>query len=270
MTQGIRVYPSFAARTATIIGDTLYTMNLSGQGTALRTFQVTSTDSLLAGTMVIEADTANTTYKVLPSTPFFIDFRGTQGPTAVELANFTATEGQGVVRLSWQTTQEFNHAGFNLWRGLTEQGPYDQLNKVLITNAGRIYQFVDRNIRVNQTYFYRIVAVDVRGNIQTFGPLKITVRPPLGYTLSQNYPNPFNAVTTIRYELPKSEKVSIVIYNILGQPIRVLVDEIQQAGYHSVVWDGRNGSGRQVASGMYTYRMKADNFAQTRKMILLK
>jgi hypothetical protein len=93
---------------------------------------------------------------------------------------------------------------------------------------------------------------------------------PTSFALYQNYPNPFNPETQIRYDLPVSGFVNLAIYNILGQRVRILVDEFQEVGRKSVIWDGRDDSGHQVASGIYFYKIKAENFNKTRKMILIK
>jgi hypothetical protein len=93
---------------------------------------------------------------------------------------------------------------------------------------------------------------------------------PKSFELFQNYPNPFNPQTQIRYDLPVSGNVRLIIYNILGQKVKVLVEEIQDAGYKSVIWDGKDIDGRDVASGIYFYKIEAQNFVKTKKMVLLK
>ena len=89
-------------------------------------------------------------------------------------------------------------------------------------------------------------------------------------TLMQNYPNPFNPNTTIRYDLPKASDVKLVIYNILGQKVRTLIDKNRSAGFHVVQWDGKNGAGVSVASGVYIYRIEAERFVKYRKMLLIR
>jgi flagellar hook assembly protein FlgD len=96
------------------------------------------------------------------------------------------------------------------------------------------------------------------------------VAPPNEFTLGQNFPNPFNPVTTIRYELPKQTKVTLKVYNLLGQEVKTLVNETQQAGFHTIIWNGRNGAGYAVASGLYFYRLEAGAFTKAKKMLLLK
>jgi len=89
-------------------------------------------------------------------------------------------------------------------------------------------------------------------------------------TLSRNYPNPFNPTTTISYSLKENSKVSFNIYNLKGQLVKKLVDEDMNAGFHNVVWNGKNESGRNVSSGIYFYKLQSDSFEQTKKMILIK
>jgi len=98
---------------------------------------------------------------------------------------------------------------------------------------------------------------------------KITTLPGK-YELEANIPNPFNPDTRISYSLPQAGQVSLEIFNIMGQKVATLVDEYQEAGRYTVTWDSRNDEGRQVSSGIYLYRLKAGDFVQTRKMVLMK
>ncbi|HDL04573.1 MAG: hypothetical protein DRP46_07990 [Candidatus Zixiibacteriota bacterium] len=90
------------------------------------------------------------------------------------------------------------------------------------------------------------------------------------FSLAQNAPNPFNPQTRIDYDIPKATNVRLEIYNVLGQHVKTLVDEFQEPGSKSVIWDGRDNSGSTVASGIYFYRMDAGEFSLTRKMMMLK
>jgi len=101
-------------------------------------------------------------------------------------------------------------------------------------------------------------------------PNKVIRSIPQTFSLAQNYPNPFNARTVIKYSLPKDSKVEITIYNILGRKVKTLVNEHQKAGYKTVIWDGKNQKGNEVATGVYFYRITADDFVQSKKMLLLK
>ncbi len=93
---------------------------------------------------------------------------------------------------------------------------------------------------------------------------------PRTYELSQNYPNPFNPTTTIEFALPSASPVRLEVINVLGQTVTTLVDSDMEAGYHSVEWDGTDGSGSSVASGVYFYRINAGDFTRSHKMLLLK
>ena len=93
---------------------------------------------------------------------------------------------------------------------------------------------------------------------------------PRRYRLEANYPNPFNPATVISYQLSVVSDVKLTIYNLLGEKVATLVDARQNAGRHQVRWDGRDRSGRPVSSGVYIYRLKAGEFQQSRKMILLR
>lgn len=93
---------------------------------------------------------------------------------------------------------------------------------------------------------------------------------PKTYQLSMNYPNPFNPETTIKYQLPKANYVSLKIYNLLGQHVRTLVAEEKQAGYYQINWNGKDNQGNSVSSGIYLYELKSSNFQRTRKMLILR
>jgi len=89
-------------------------------------------------------------------------------------------------------------------------------------------------------------------------------------TLYQNYPNPFNPATTISFRLDQKARVNLTVYNILGEKVKVLVDGDREAGTQTVIWDGTDNNGAGVASGVYFYRLVADDQVLTRKMSLLK
>jgi hypothetical protein len=99
---------------------------------------------------------------------------------------------------------------------------------------------------------------------------------PTSFALHNNYPNPFNPTTTIKYQIPENARVKIVIYNMLGQLVKTIVDEAEEAGYYSVQWDGKNEYGVNVTSGVYVYRIsavqdgKSGSFVAAKKMSLVK
>ncbi len=93
---------------------------------------------------------------------------------------------------------------------------------------------------------------------------------PTDFSLEQNYPNPFNPSTTFDFSLPKQSLVKIDIFNVLGQKIKTLADGEYEAGKYSVNWDGTDNNGSSAATGIYFYKMNADDFQDTKKLMLLK
>jgi flagellar hook assembly protein FlgD len=129
-------------------------------------------------------------------------------------------------------------------------------------------------------YTYKISDIEENTNIETFHPA-ITVMAdgniinhkdiPKVFALHTNYPNPFNPETTIEFDLPKDASLQLKIYDVTGKLVRTYADgERWDAGYHSVVWDGKDERGKSLSSGMYFYRMITDEFNQTKQMLLLK
>jgi hypothetical protein len=90
------------------------------------------------------------------------------------------------------------------------------------------------------------------------------------FSLKDNYPNPFNPETRINYSIVHPCQVRLAIFNVLGQRIRVLVDQYQSSGSNQVVWDGKDDNGNEVASGVYFYKLEAGEFNQTKKMVLIR
>ncbi len=111
---------------------------------------------------------------------------------------------------------------------------------------------------------------------QEFDPLKSltsighTPDVPTVYELDQNYPNPFNPSTTIKFTVPVAGKVTLTVYNVVGQKIATLINGNVTAGSHTRVWNGKDSAGNQVASGVYFYKLTAEKFSATEKMILMK
>jgi hypothetical protein len=102
--------------------------------------------------------------------------------------------------------------------------------------------------------------------------IEVDVRSLNEYALEQNYPNPFNPSTVISYQLPVSSGVTLKVYDILGNEIATLVDEYKPAGRYEVEFNTSSHSGnvRNLTSGVYFYQIKANDYVQTRKMILIK
>ena len=90
------------------------------------------------------------------------------------------------------------------------------------------------------------------------------------YELQQNYPNPFNPATTISFTIPERSNVKVVVYDMLGQEVATLVNEEKTAGSYNIEWNSLDSNGFQASSGIYFYSLEADNFKETRRMMLVK
>ena len=98
----------------------------------------------------------------------------------------------------------------------------------------------------------------------------VDVSIPTEFNIFQNYPNPFNAKTTIHYTLKEDVKVHFKVFNLMGQEVRVLVNEIQPAGYYTVTWNGKDKYGELLPSGIYIYNIYTGKFNKTLKLLILK
>jgi len=119
--------------------------------------------------------------------------------------------------------------------------------------------------------------VEVNGNVlqATWSSIITSVKeranePPASFALDANHPNPFNPLTTIKYDLPQQVEVKLMIFDLLGQHVRTLVNQSQPAGRYAITWDGRNEQGEAIAGGVYIYQLRAGTFAQARRMALVR
>ncbi|MBI4491022.1 MAG: T9SS type A sorting domain-containing protein [Deltaproteobacteria bacterium] len=115
-----------------------------------------------------------------------------------------------------------------------------------------------------------LLVLDASGGVNSIKNVQALDLKPKEFGLDQNYPNPFNPATQIAYRLPVDSNVRLAVYNILGQQIRTLMNGFTPAGAYTVTWDGKDEAGRQVASGMYLYRLDAGKFSSVKRMTLLK
>ncbi len=192
--------------------------------------------------------------------------------TSVELSSFTAAAEpwKGVV-VSWSTSHEAGNLGFELLRSTTAHGEYTRITRRLIPSRGEgRYQYQDSSAAAGERYFYMIEDLDRSGVRTLHGPVEVMLQLPAAYALEQNFPNPFNPETAVRFQLPRAERVQLIVFNPLGQQVRVLVDGKMEAGYHAVSWDGRGEGGMRVSSGIYYYRLVTPRYQAIKKMALVK
>ncbi len=196
-------------------------------------------------------------------------------PIPVELTSFTARIGNSSVILSWSTATETNNNGFEVQRK-----DADKWEKVTFikgkgtTTEKSEYSYTDdfKYQSVSGVIVYRLKQVDFSGLFSYSTLLNVSVDfTPKEYSLYQNYPNPFNPSTKIKFALPFDSRVKISIYNILGELVDVILDEVRSTGYHDIPWNGLS-----MSSGMYIYTIQAKSvdgkkdYSSVKKMMLVK
>jgi len=199
--------------------------------------------------------------------------------TPVELTSFTSNFNGNNVTLNWTTSSETNNKGFEIERSSSNSNNQNSQweNIGFIDGHGTTtkqhnYSFTDNAQSFSPgIYKYRLKQLDLGGSFKYSKTVEVTINQPTTFNLSQNYPNPFNPTTVIRYTIPSSAvngseglKVTLKVFDILGNEAATLVNEAEQAGAHQVVFNAN-----KLASGIYFYRLNAGNFVQTRKMVLL-
>lgn len=188
----------------------------------------------------------------------------------VELASFTAnTTERNSVLLSWVTATELNNKGFEVERLVN--GEWDVVGYIDgngTTTEINSYQFEDAissNVK-STSLMYRLNQIDLDGTSTYSQVVNVEFNnTPTVYSLSQNFPNPFNPETSISFSLPKSEHVTLEVYDILGNRVSVLVNEVREVGTHTVSFNAT-----ALSSGVYLYKITAGNFNSSKKMNILK
>jgi hypothetical protein len=224
-------------------------------------------------------DTQNTAMLTTGSSFVIHTLQGSDNrPLPVQLASFTASiiNPHGHVQLRWLTLSETNNFGFYVQKSQNSRGTYQGISPLIPGHGTTLepheYSWIDV-LATSGTWYYRLKQVDLDGTehfsdpIQPSGLTEVAERPlPTEFELSQNYPNPFNPSTKIEIALPKQSSVRVEVYNLLGQRVAVLLDEVKPAGYHILEFNA-NG----FSSGFYLCRMSANNGESfLRKMILMK
>ncbi|MBI4727816.1 T9SS type A sorting domain-containing protein, partial [candidate division TA06 bacterium] len=150
-----------------------------------------------------------------------------------------------------------------------EAGQFKLPQGLAVSPDGKYVYVVDtHNNRIQRFKMY--FDMDALGGPQLAGKRQTTNSVPTVFGLSQCYPNPCQQATTINYQLAKQGRVSLKVYNTLGQAVKTLVNENQQPGYYSINWDGKDESNRQAATGIYFYRLQTGSFSDTKKAMVLR
>lgn len=189
-------------------------------------------------------------------------------PVPVELTSFNAKASGGKVQLDWTTATEINNSGFEIERSL-DGNTFFTVGFIKgngTTTEPRSYTFTDdTQLDAAQTVHYRLKQVDYNGSVEYSNVVSVVTEIPIEYALDQNYPNPFNPSTKIKYSVPQNGLVTIVVYDLTGQQVATLLSEVKEPGNYEVNF---NTSG--LSSGVYFYKMTANNFSQVKKMSILK
>lgn len=161
------------------------------------------------------------------------------------------------------------------WLKITNNSPSITIEKGCRSNESISLILEVKNPPENSFIEVPYTLTDEKGNLWYFSFRVVANENPetekvLDYALFENFPNPFNPTTIIHYSIKENIKTKLVIYNSLGQSIRVLVDDYQKAGIHGIEWDSRDNNGKKVSSGVYFYQLTAGSFIQTKKMILVE
>lgn len=144
-------------------------------------------------------------------------------------------------------------------------GQAQQVDKITIRWPSGLVESTTRAIAVDQFLTLE------EGTLHTVGVAEAPNSGiPKEFALFQNYPNPFNPVTTFQYQLPKAEHVTLTIYNLMGQKVRTLVNEVKQPGSYKIEWNGKNSYQMDVSTGLYVVRMEAGEFTESKKILLMK
>ncbi len=196
----------------------------------------------------------------------------------VELVSFSASAANSTVTLDWITATELNNSGFEIERAVISN-EVRNLNWEKIgfvsghgtTSETHSYSFKDENIS-NGKYSYRLKQIDFDGTFSYSNEVEVDLSLPQSFSLEQNYPNPFNPVTKIKYTIPnvtlsgvEGSRVIFKVYDILGNEVATLVNENKPAGNYEVTFDAKN-----LSSGTYFYKLQAESFTETKKMVLIK
>ena len=200
---------------------------------------------------------------------YIVNTDGTLIP--VELTSFTTSVSGNNVVLNWSTATEVNNSGFQVERK-SINGNYISVGFVQgkgTTTEEQNYMFADKDLAVG-TYTYRLKQMDFDGTFEYSPEVEAEVGVPMEFELSQNYPNPFNPSTSIKFSLVTDSRVTLRLFDVIGQEVATLINNDLAAGYHSTIVDGSN-----LSSGVYFYRLDAtgvngQKYSSVKKMVLTK
>jgi hypothetical protein len=181
----------------------------------------------------------------------------------------------GKVILNWETSTETNNQGFEIQRTYHSSSLIEGKDKPdwitigFVTGNGTTtekhnYTFLD-DITFTGVYKYRLKQMDFDGTFEYSNEIEISAIAFNDFALFQNYPNPFNPSTTLSYQLPEAGYITLKVYDMLGNELETLVNDVKPAGVHEVTFNPGD-----ISSGLYLYKMNSGNYEMTGKMLLVK
>jgi hypothetical protein len=203
----------------------------------------------------------------LPGTEFALASTG-NNPLPVELSSFTGRIINNAIKLNWRTETETLNYGFDVEKSVDGIN----FNKIAFveghgnSNSPKIYSYSDPLPTGHSgNLYYRLKQIDTDGSYTYSQIVEVEIGLPVTYELFQNYPNPFNPATTIRFQIPEKARVTLKIFNALGEEVTELLNEEKEAGYYEA-----NFNASSLASGVYIYTLMSNGYFSSKKMLLVK
>ena len=193
---------------------------------------------------------------------------GDMSTVAVLISRFEAASGKESVELTWRITGDESITGFRIYRR-DERDPIERRLDTGGIIARSVRRYSDTTVQPGVRYRYTLAVVVADGGEVRSRAVEVQV-PVLSVALLQNQPNPFNPATRIRFSVPQKAHVVLRVFDLEGKLIVTLIRETVDPGLHELEWDGRNGRGQEVGTGVYFYRLEAAGQVRSRKMVLLK
>lgn len=189
----------------------------------------------------------------------------------IVLSSFFSAVNDRDIKLKWITSSELNNTGFDVERNQDPNAVNHNREKIGFVkgngtvNTISLYNYEDKNLQAGK-YRYRLKQIDYNSNYEYhYLNNDVEISAPKKYNVSQNYPNPFNPVTKIGYEIPVNSFVKLIIYDVLGKEVKTLVNETMKPGIYEVMFGGTD-----YPSGVYFYRLSADSFTESKRMLIVK